>query len=203
MVAESFERLKTGYTAGGRRVALRIMSRLRDVPVTPNQLTVAGFALNLVAAVLIYERAWIAATAVFVVGSVTDALDGALARAREELTPFGSFLDSTLDRMSEAAIFTAVGLYLAAEGETLALGCTFVALGASLLVSYTRAKAEILGLKGDVGLMARLERIVIIAIALPFASLGALAWVMYVLAPLTVLTVVQRMHAVHRQLSEQ
>jgi CDP-diacylglycerol--glycerol-3-phosphate 3-phosphatidyltransferase len=203
MMTVSLDRLKTGYTAGGRRVALRVMSRLRAFPLTPNQLTVAGFALNVAAAVLIYERAWIAATAVFVVGSVADALDGALARARGELTPFGGFLDSTLDRMSEGAIFTAVGLYLAADGETLALGCTFVALAGSLLVSYTRAKAEILGLRGDVGLMARLERIVIIAIALPFAGMGSLAWVMYALAPLTVLTVLQRMRAVHKQLSEQ
>jgi CDP-diacylglycerol--glycerol-3-phosphate 3-phosphatidyltransferase len=177
------------------------MSRLRDLPVTPNQLTIAGFALNVVAAVLIYQRAWIAATAVFVIGSIADALDGALARARDEFTPFGGFLDSTLDRMSEAAIFTAAGLVLADDGETLALGCTLVALAASLLVSYTRAKAEILRLKGDVGLMARLERIILIAVALPFGGMGSLAWVMYLLAPLAVFTVLQRMVSVHRQLA--
>ncbi|HET7429268.1 MAG TPA: CDP-alcohol phosphatidyltransferase family protein [Gaiellales bacterium] len=196
----SLARLKDGYTNGGRSVALRFMQRFRSVPLTPNQLTTAGFLLNVVAGVLIYQEHWVWAAVVFVVGSVIDALDGALARAHGKMTPFGGFLDSTLDRMSEGVILGAIGLVLAAQGHTLALACVFVSLVGSFLVSYTRAKAEALGLKGDVGLMARAERIVLLAVALPFAGLGVLPYVIYVLAVLTTVTVIQRMVFVRAQL---
>jgi CDP-diacylglycerol--glycerol-3-phosphate 3-phosphatidyltransferase len=196
----SLARLKDGYTNGGRSVALRFMQRFRSVPLTPNQLTTAGFLLNVVAGVLIYEEHWVWAAVVFVAGSVIDALDGALARAHGKMTPFGGFLDSTLDRMSEGVILGAIGLVLAAQGHTVALACVFVSLVGSFLVSYTRAKAEALGLKGDVGLMARAERIVLLAVALPFAGLGVLPYVIYVLAALTTITVIQRMVFVRAQL---
>ena len=168
----SLARLKDGYTNGGRSVALRFMQSFRSIPLTPNQLTTGGFLLNVVAGVLIYEQHWVWATVVFVAGSVIDALDGALARAHDKMTPFGGFLDSTLDRMSEGVILGAIALVLADRGDTLALACVFVALVGSFLVSYTRAKAEALGLKGDVGLMARAERIVLLAVVLPFAGRG-------------------------------
>jgi phosphatidylglycerophosphate synthase len=196
----SLARLKDGYTNGGRSVALRFMQRFRSVPLTPNQLTTAGFLLNVVAGFLIYEEHWVWAAMVFVAGSVIDALDGALARAHGKMTPFGGFLDSTLDRMSEGVILGAIGLVLAAQGHTVALACVFVSLVGSFLVSYTRAKAEVLGLKGDVGLMARAERIVLLAVALPFAGLGVLPYVIYVLAALTTITVIQRMAFVRAQL---
>jgi CDP-diacylglycerol---glycerol-3-phosphate 3-phosphatidyltransferase len=196
----SLARLKDGYTNGGRSVALRFMQRFRSVPLTPNQLTTFGFLLNVGAGVLIYEQHWVWAAVVFVAGSVIDALDGALARAHGKMTPFGGFLDSTLDRMSEGVILGAIGLVLASQGHTVALACVFVALVGSFLVSYTRAKAETLGLKGDVGLMARAERIVLLAVALPFAGLGVLPYVIYVLAVLTTVTVIQRMAYVRAQL---
>src|SRR3954452_12526722 len=148
----SLARLKDGYTAGGRTVALRFMQSFRSVPLTPNQLTVGGFLLNVVAGVLIYQQHFVWATVVFVAGSLVDALDGALARAHDKGTPFGAFLDSTLDRMSEGVILGAIALRLADDGETIALACVFVALVGSFLVSYTRAKADAIGLKGDVGL---------------------------------------------------
>jgi CDP-diacylglycerol--glycerol-3-phosphate 3-phosphatidyltransferase len=198
----SLGRFKDGYTNGGRGVALRFMQSFRSVPLTPNQLTTFGFMLNVAAGVLIYERHWVWATVVFVIGSVVDALDGALARAHGKMTPFGGFLDSTLDRMSEGVILGAIALVLADQGHTAALACVFIALVGSFLVSYTRAKAEALGLKGDVGLMARAERIVLLAAALPFAGLGVLPYVIYVLAGLTALTVVQRMAFVRKQLNK-
>jgi CDP-diacylglycerol---glycerol-3-phosphate 3-phosphatidyltransferase len=196
----SLSRFKDGYTNGGRGVALRLMQSFSSIPLTPNQLTSFGFLLNLAAGGLIYERHWVWATVVFVAGSVVDALDGALARAHDKMTPFGGFLDSTLDRMSEGVILGSIALVLADQGHTVALACVFIALVGSFLVSYTRAKAEALGLKGDVGLMARAERIVLLAAALPFAGLGALPYVIYVLAALTALTVVQRMAFVRTQL---
>ena len=196
----SLARLKDGYTNGGRSVALRFMQSFRSVPLTPNQLTVTGFLLNVVAGVLIYEEHWVWAAVVFVVGSVIDALDGALARAHGKMTPFGGFLDSTLDRMSEGVVLGAIALVFADRDEMVALACVFVALVGSFLISYTRAKAEALGLKGDVGLMARAERIVLLAVALPFAGLGVLPYVIYVLAVLTTITVIQRMVFVRAQL---
>jgi CDP-diacylglycerol--glycerol-3-phosphate 3-phosphatidyltransferase len=178
-----------------------MMSRFRSVPFTPNQMTVTGFLLNVVAAVLLVEQHFVWATVAFVVGSVIDALDGAVARAHGKMTPFGGFLDSTLDRMSEGVILGAIALVFADRDEMVALACVFVVLVASFLISYTRAKAEALGLKGDVGLMARLERIVVLAIAMPFAGLGwPLEAVIYLLAATTAFTVAQRMYSVKKQL---
>jgi CDP-diacylglycerol--glycerol-3-phosphate 3-phosphatidyltransferase len=197
----SLARLKDGYTNGGRGVALRFMQSFRSVPLTPNQLTTAGFLLNIAAGVLIFERHWVWATVVFVIGSVADALDGALARAHDKMTPFGAFLDSTLDRISEGVILGAIALVLADQGKTVALACVFIALVGSFLVSYTRAKAEAIGLKGDVGLMSRVERIVLLALALPFAGRGVLPYAIYLLAALTTFTVFQRMAFVRTQLN--
>jgi CDP-diacylglycerol---glycerol-3-phosphate 3-phosphatidyltransferase len=199
MTAE-LERLKTTYTDGGRRLGLRLMSRFTSAPLTPDQLTVAGFALNVGAAVLIYQRLWIWATIVFVLGSVLDVLDGALARARSESTAFGGFLDSTTDRLSGGFVLGAIALVLAQDGDMVALACVFVALVGSFLVSYTRAKAEAIGLRGDVGLMARAERIVLLAVTLAFAGLDALPYGIELLAALTALTVWQRIAFVRSQL---
>jgi len=200
-MATSLERLKSGYTNGGRSVAQGMMSRFRSVPFTPNQMTVTGFLLNVVAAVLLVEQHFVWATVAFVVGSVIDALDGAVARAHGKMTPFGGFLDSTLDRMSEGVVLGAIALVFADRAEMVALACVFVALVGSFLISYTRAKAEALGLKGDVGLMARLERIVVLAIAMPFAGFGwPLEAVIYLLAATTAFTVLQRMYSVKKQL---
>jgi CDP-diacylglycerol--glycerol-3-phosphate 3-phosphatidyltransferase len=199
----TLERLKNGYTTGGRRLGLRVMSRLADAPVTPNQITVVGFSMNVVAGVLIYERMWILATVVFILASILDILDGALARARGRFSPFGSFLDSTTDRLSEGVILGAVALVLADDGETLALACAVAALTCSFLISYTRAKAESVGVKGEAGLMARAERIVLLAVTFAFAGLGALPYGIELLAVLTAFTVLQRTVYVYRQLSRE
>src|SRR5205823_50134 len=145
----SLERLKSGYTNGGRGAAQRLMARAEAVPLTPNQLTLVGFGLTLASAALLYERYYVWAAVVFVAGSVIDALDGALARAQGTMTPFGGFLDSTLDRISDGVILGAIALLLADDGDTFALACVFVALVGSFLISYTRAKAEALGVRGD------------------------------------------------------
>jgi CDP-diacylglycerol--glycerol-3-phosphate 3-phosphatidyltransferase len=196
-------RLKTGYTNGGRGVGLALMARLGAAPVTPNQLTVAGLTLNGVAAVLVVERHFVWATVAFVAGSILDILDGALAKAHDRGTPFGGFLDSTTDRLSEGLMLGAIALVLSDQGHEVALACVFVALVGSFLVSYTRAKAESLGLRGEAGLMARAERVVLIAAVLPFAGLGTLSYGIYVLAALTALTVVQRIVYVRRQLTSE
>jgi CDP-diacylglycerol---glycerol-3-phosphate 3-phosphatidyltransferase len=193
-------RIKTGYTNGGRGLGMALMARFRSLPFTPNQVTVAGLSLNGVAAVLIYQEHFVWATVAFVTGSILDILDGALARSHGKLTQFGSFLDSTTDRISEGFVLGAIALVLSKQGHEAALASVFVALVGSFLVSYTRAKAEALGLGGTVGLMGRAERIVLVAIALPFAGRGSLPYVMYLLAVLTAFTVIQRVNHVRKQL---
>ena len=193
-------RLKTGYTQGGRDLGMAFMGRLGSLPFTPNQITVAGLAMNFAAAVLVVERHFVWATVVFIAGSILDILDGALARTHGKLTPFGGFLDSTTDRLSEGLILGAIAIVLSEQGHQVALGCVFVALVGSFLVSYTRAKAESLGLRGEAGLMARAERVVLVAAVLPFAGHGSLPYGIYVLAALTTLTVIQRIVYVRRQL---
>ena len=192
-IALRLNRLKTGYTDGARQLASRRVRGLVQSRVTPNQLTALGFSLNIVAAVLIFRETYVAAALVFLVGSIIDILDGALARLRAQATPFGAFIDSTTDRISEGFVLGAAGLVFAREGTTWALVAVFVALVASFLVSYTRARAEALGLDGKAGLMGRAERVVLLAAVIFLSPFGALPWGIAFLAALTTVTVVQRM----------
>lgn len=196
------DRIKSGYTDGARQLASRFVRVLRDSRVTPNQLTALGFSLTIVSAVLIYEESYIAAAAVFLVGSIIDILDGALARSRGQATIFGAFIDSTTDRTSEGAVLCAATLVLARHGDTWAVAAVFVALVASFLVSYTRARAEALGLEGKAGLMGRAERVVLLAAILVTAPWGTLPYGIALLAVLASATVAQRIFSVHRQLAE-
>jgi CDP-diacylglycerol---glycerol-3-phosphate 3-phosphatidyltransferase len=198
--------VKEGYTTGARRLAAQSMIGLARTRLTPDVLTVAGVTLCLAASVLVYFEYrsellvfWLAAV-LFVVGSVLDILDGALARAGGKATPFGSFLDSTLDRVGEAAMLGAIALVFARDGNTLALGFCFAAVSGSFLVSYTRAKAEILGLRGDVGIGSRAERVVVITAGLVLAPWGVLPWAIYLLTATAWLTVAQRILHVRSQL---
>jgi CDP-diacylglycerol---glycerol-3-phosphate 3-phosphatidyltransferase len=200
------ESLKRGYTDGARRVAARSMLGLARTRVTPNALTAAGVAFCAVAAVLVFFENrdelvfyWLGAAA-FVVGSVLDILDGALARTSGKGTPFGAFLDSTTDRVSEAAVLGAIALVFSRHGETVALALDFAAVGGSFLVSYTRARAEALGLRGDVGIGSRAERVAVITAGLVLAPWGVLPWAIGLLAVTAWFTVGQRVWSVRSQL---
>jgi phosphatidylinositol phosphate synthase len=202
------QRVKQGYTTGARTLASRSIVGLARTRVTPNALTTAGVSLCLAAAVLVYFEQqdkflfyWLGAL-VFVVGSLLDILDGALARAGGKTTPFGSFLDSTLDRVGEGAMLGAIALVFSRHGNEVALAATVAAIAGSFLVSYTRAKAEGLGLRGDVGLGSRAERVVVITAGLVLAPWGLLQWGIYLLAATAWLTVVQRILFVRKQLRE-
>jgi CDP-diacylglycerol--glycerol-3-phosphate 3-phosphatidyltransferase len=199
-------RVKAGYTTGARTLAKLSVTGLARTRLTPNTLTAAGVTLCLAAAVLVpFESRdkllfyWLAA-AVFVVGSVLDILDGALARAGGKSTPFGAFLDSTTDRVGEGAMLAAIGLVFARAGNDIAVVFTIVAVAGSFLVPYVRAKAEALGLRGDVGLGSRAERVVVITAGLVFAPWGGLQWAIYLLAATSWLTVAQRILHVRKQL---
>jgi CDP-diacylglycerol--glycerol-3-phosphate 3-phosphatidyltransferase len=199
-------RVKSGYTTGARSLASRSVTGLARTGVTPNALTAAGVTLCLAAAVLVpFESRntilfyWLGA-AIFVVGSVLDILDGALARAGGKSTVFGAFFDSTTDRVGEGAMLAAIGLVFARAGNDIAVVFTIVAVAGSFLVPYVRAKAEALGLRGDVGLGSRAERVVVITAGLVFAPWGGLQWAIYLLAATAWLTVLQRILHVRKQL---
>jgi CDP-diacylglycerol--glycerol-3-phosphate 3-phosphatidyltransferase len=198
--------VQEGYTTGARTLASRSVTSLAQTRVTPNALTTAGVTLCIAAAVLVpFENRnellfyWLAAV-VFVVGSVLDILDGALARAGGKSTPFGAFLDSTTDRVGEGAMLAAIALVFARAGNDTAVVFTVVAVGGSFLVPYVRAKAEALGLRGDVGLGSRAERVVVITAGLVLAPWGALQWAIYLLAATSLITVLQRVLHVRKQL---
>jgi CDP-diacylglycerol--glycerol-3-phosphate 3-phosphatidyltransferase len=199
------ERVKRTYTDEARRLASRSIRSLESTNVTPDTLSIAGVGLCIAGAVVVYfeyatEWLFLAGAALFVVGSVLDILDGALARRRGTGTAFGAFLDSTVDRVGEGFMIGAIGLVLVRDGSEWGVGLAFAAVAGSFLVSYTRAKAEILGLRGDVGIGSRAERVVVITAGLVFAPFGALPWTMAVLTATAWITVVQRVLAVRSQL---
>ena len=181
-------------------------NRLIESRLTPNAISLTGFALNVAAAGLIVGRMFFLAGIAFIIGSIMDTLDGRYSRMSGKGSPFGAFLDSTLDRLEEGIVLIAVGAYFASKNNQVAAAATVAAVLGSLMVSYTRARAEALGVECKVGLATRPVRVVILSIGLVFAkgaSLGhfeLLAPAVYVLAALTVLTVVQRILHVRRQL---
>ena len=202
------DRVKQEYTQAARQILQRSMKGVAKTKLTPDMLTMAGVTLCLVGAVLVgFEERnpklyfWLGGI-LFIVGSVADILDGALARAASKGTVFGAFLDSTFDRLGEAAMLAAIGLVFAREGNDIALVAAFAAVIGSFLVSYTRAKAEALGLRGDVGFGSRVERVVLISVGLGLAPWGWLQWPIYLLAAMAWLTVIQRILFVRRQLRE-
>jgi len=187
-----------------RRNAQRLAAALARLPVTPNQVTVAGMLATFVAGALAGFGYLLAAGIVLAVSGTFDILDGALARATKASYPYGAFLDSTTDRYSEGAIYLGIAAYFlthpTADMNLRVLGCMF-ALAGSYLVSYVRARAQSLGFKCDVGLFARPERVVATVIGLLFPVL--LPLVIYLLAILTNFTAVQRIHEVWLQGREQ
>jgi CDP-diacylglycerol--glycerol-3-phosphate 3-phosphatidyltransferase len=202
----ALNRLKTGYTKGARQLASASMVGLARTRVTPNMLTAAGVTLCAAAAVLVYFEYqnellffWLGAV-VFVVGSILDILDGALARQSGKGTPFGAFLDSTTDRISEALMLGAIAFVFMRDGSELGLGLTVAAIVGSFLVSYTRARAEALGIRGDVGIGSRAERVVVITAGLVLAPWVPLELALGLLAATAWLTVVQRILHVRTQL---
>ena len=180
--------------------------RLIQSRLTPNAISMVGLAGNLFAVVLITQEMFILGGIAFIIGSVMDTLDGRYSRMSGKGTLFGAFLDSTLDRISEGIVITAIAWYFAETGDSLAAAaCVYAVLG-SLMVSYTRARAEALGVECTVGLATRPVRVVILSIGILFAEgmgLGdfeLLAPAMYVMAALTTVTVIQRVWHVRRAL---
>jgi CDP-diacylglycerol---glycerol-3-phosphate 3-phosphatidyltransferase len=199
---------RDGRVAGGaaqRRELVR--NRLIESRLTPNAISLTGLALNLVAAVLVWEDLMFLGGVAFIVGSIMDTLDGRYSRMSGKGTPFGAFLDSTLDRAEEGIVLAAVAAHFALEGNRDAVAAAVIAVLASLMVSYTRARAEALGVECKVGIATRPVRVVILSIGLVFAhgaslgGFGLLEPAVYVLAGLSVITVGQRIWHVRRALA--
>ena len=149
---------------------------------------------------LVWNELWILGGIAFIVGSVCDTLDGRYSRMSGKGSPFGAFLDSTLDRIEEGVVLTAVAVHFSRNGQDFAVAAVVVAVLASLMVSYTRARAEALGVECKVGIADRAVRVVILSAGLVLADLGLLAPAVYVLAGLSVFTVLQRILHVRREL---
>ena len=191
----------------GQELRSYARDRLIESRLTPNAISMAGLVGNLIAAVLVTQELFFLAGIAFVLGSVMDTLDGRYSRMSGKGTLFGAFLDSTLDRIEEGIVLAAVAGYFAAQGEDFAAAMCVVAVLFSLMVSYTRARAEALGVECKVGLATRPVRVVILSIGLIFAK-GAgigdfelLAPAVYVIAALTIFTTFQRVWHVRNQLS--
>jgi len=189
------------FEAWVRRHAEALMSAIGRLPVTPNQITFIGLGLTFVAAVLAAfgQLRW--AGVVLIFGGTFDILDGALARSSGRSYPYGAFLDSTLDRYSEGAIYIGLAAYFASTGGPLqrwSLLATVAALAGSFLVSYVRARAQSLGFKCETGLFKRPERVVVTVVGLIFGGM-VLSFAVFLLAILTNLTALQRIREVWLQ----
>jgi CDP-diacylglycerol--glycerol-3-phosphate 3-phosphatidyltransferase len=182
-------------------------NRLIESRLTPNAISITGLVGNLIAAVLILEEHFVLAGIAFILGSLCDMFDGRYSRMSGKGTPFGAFLDSTLDRVEEGVVLAAVAAWFAQEGNDFAVGATVIAVVGSYMVSYTRARAEALGVECKVGIASRAVRVVILSAGLVFAAgelipdVDLLEPAIYVMAALTVFTALQRVLHVRRQLA--
>ncbi|MEE8506645.1 MAG: CDP-alcohol phosphatidyltransferase family protein [Kiloniellales bacterium] len=187
----SLEELRNQLHASIERRLDPLTRALTRLGVQPNQVTVAGTLICLASPVLIVADRLVLAGVVWLAGSALDLLDGALARHQAKVTRGGAFLDSTLDRISEGALFSAIAYHFAASGEPIVAALAVVAMLGSFMISYTRARAEGLGIQCKVGIVTRAERIVLLGLAL---LLGFLEAAVYLLVALTAISVAQRVH---------
>jgi phosphatidylglycerophosphate synthase len=191
----------TRFEAWVRRQAEAVMKALGRTPLTPNMVTVVGLALTFLAAALVAigELRW--AGLVLIVAGTCDILDGALARSTNAAYPYGAFLDSTLDRYSEGAVYLGLAAYFVVVGgplqEWLVLA-TLAALAGSFLVSYVRARAQSLGFACKTGLFQRPERVVATVIGLLLGGWW-LYGIVFLLAIVTNITALQRIREVWLQ----
>jgi len=195
--------LSTRAREAGRAILAPVVRLAVRLHLTANTVTVIGFGVVLLAAGLIGSGNLLAGAAVLTAGSLLDAVDGALARATGGTTAFGSFLDSTLDRAAEAALFGSVAAYYlgASPNPGPPVLLALIALAGSFMVSYTRARAEGIGLRAEVGLAQRLERLVLIIGGITLAGLGfgiGLIGALAIIAVLSLATTIQRIWHVHR-----
>jgi len=164
--------------------------------ISPNTLTVTGFIITVIAAVMIPRDLFLGGLLI-VIGALFDVFDGVVARTNNKTSTFGAFLDSVLDRYSDAVLFCGFAWYFLEKGSVTGAGISIATMTGALLISYTRARAEGLGGKCHTGLMERPERIILMALA---ALTGYVMEIMWLMLVLTHVTVVQRILYVRGQL---
>ena len=174
----------------GYRIADPVVRILSKTGITPNALTLINLALNIVAAYVIAIGHFIPGGILVLVSGLFDLLDGALARLAKKTTKFGAILDSTVDRMSEAAILFGLLIFYSGRGGRLEIALIFAVLIGSFLVGYVRARAEGLGWQCQVGLFTRAERVIVLAIGL---LVNQIFVVLCILAVFVFVTVGQRL----------
>jgi len=165
----------------------RIGNAVGGLGITPNMISLFGFAGNLLAAYLITQEQLLAAGIVYLVFSCLDLVDGAVARARGLASPFGAVFDAVLDRISESVVIAACAWYFAEPGEQIQVGMAYAALFGSIAVSYMRARAEVVGLSMRDGLFRRQERVALLSLGLLFNGLTVAIAILAVLANITAL----------------
>lgn len=174
----------------------RLVPWLAKTGITPNGLTVLGFVMTLAAAYLLASGVFVWGAVVLTIGSFFDMMDGHLARATGQTSVFGAFLDSSLDRYSESVILIGLTYYFAGEGRPTEVVLLSATLVGSLMVSYTRARAEGLGLECKVGIFQRPERVVLLVVGLLFGWVTPVLWILGVF---TNITAFQRIYEVYQQ----
>ena len=192
------------HVPGERREAVR--NALIESRLTPNAISITGLLLCLVSAALVWQEMFVLGGIAYIVGSVCDTLDGRYSRMSGKGTPFGAFLDSTLDRIEEGVVLAAIAFTFAQDGKGIEAAACALAILASVMVSYTRARAEALGVECKVGIGSRATRVTVLAVGLLFANglglgdFSLLAPAVYVLAAMGVITTIQRIVHVRGEL---
>lgn len=197
----------TGAFGRACRVLLHAIVRgLALTRISPNVLTFIGLVINIIAAVLFgfansgnYPRMFLYAGLVIIGAGIFDMVDGRVARATNQVTTFGSFFDSVIDRYSDVALFFGLLVYYARAHSFFYLILVAIVMVSSVMVSYTRARAESLIGSCKVGFMERPERIVLVIIGALFARWGAMAPVLWVLAVLSTVTIIHRIAYTYQQ----
>ncbi len=179
----------------GRFLSEPIVNAIARTGVSPNALTITGFLFSAVTAWFLAEGHLLAGGLMVLFSAWFDMLDGALAKIKQRTTRFGALLDSSLDRVSEAALFLGLLLFYADRHDTGAQVLIYAALVGSFMVSYIRARADSLGIDAEVGILARPERVVLLALGLLLTEVwsDALVAVLWVLAVGTNLTALRRL----------
>jgi CDP-diacylglycerol--glycerol-3-phosphate 3-phosphatidyltransferase len=197
----------TGAFGRGCRVLLHAIVRgLALTRISPNALTFIGLVINIIAAVLFgyataqtYPRMFLYAGLVIIGAGIFDMVDGRVARATGQVTTFGAFFDSVIDRYSDVALFFGLLVFYARANRFFYLVLVAIVMVSSVMVSYTRARAESLIGSCKVGFMERPERVVLVIIGALFARWGAMAPVLWVLGILSTITVIHRIIYTYQQ----
>ena len=187
--------LSTLFGSRVRELFLGVGRTLARTGVSPNTITVTGLLLNGLVAIVLSGGYYFVGGLLTLIAGMFDMLDGAVARAGKRVSVFGGFLDSTVDRYSEAVLFLGLLVHFLRNSNSTAVILIYVTIVGSLMISYARARAEAAGLKNEAGLFARPERVVLLGALLVF---NRPLWALWILAVGTNLTAVQRIYHVYR-----